>query len=219
MFASPFKFGLPGKELSMSGTVEPWSDSISINFGRQEAINQNVIGESFARVHRRLQAGYRVRVVGASELQMLAMKSISMQPHSFLSFIYAGPHQTISQRYIMETNSTFKLTSDSMLRLDQAYFNLSPPGAAQVTGIKVFKDYDALGAQVSNDYFLSFNRADWTVTIDTGDPSPPIQGEEVFATWSYTGALVRVESFSASHSERFEGTDPKWEVQLSLRGV
>ncbi len=220
-FASPFKFGLPGKEISLDGTLRPWTDSISIQFGREEAVNRNVQGEESQRIHRRLQAGWSVNVKGASEREYYAVKGLFMAAHSFLSFIYAGPHRTVGQRYVMETASTFKLTSDPMLRLDKVLFNLSPPGSTILSGFRVHKDYDAFGENVTNNFFLSFNRADWTVTIDTGDPTPPLQGEEVWVSWDYTGALVRIESFSAKHNDTFEtvGGLPAWDLDLRLRGV
>jgi len=220
-FASPFKFGLPGKEISLDGTLRPWTDSITIQFGREEAVNTNVQGEQYSRIHRRLQAGWSVNIKGATERQYYAIKGLYMAAHSFLSFIYAGPHRTVSQRYIMETASTFKLTSDSMLRLDKTLFGLVPPVATILTGFKVHKDYNAFGEQVTNNYFLSFNRADWTVTIDLTDASPPLQGEEVWASWDYTGSLVRIESFTSRHVDTFEtaGGLPAWDIDLRLRGV
>jgi hypothetical protein len=212
-FASPFKFGLPGSELSLNGTLEPFTDQITVQLGRTEAVNENVQGETFARVFRRREVGFNLKIEGATEAQKNAIESLWLIGHSFLSLIYAGDQALYSERYIMETATTFKMLSTPHLRLDKALNLVGASAAFAVTG--VFDNYDGLGAQVTPNRFFSFNRADWTVAINV----PKTPSDAVFVNSTYKGALVRIDSLSTRQYAFDDFGGISYEISIGVKGV
>ena len=220
-FATDIKLGPPGKEIIFLGssTFDYLSGTFQISAGRKQEESENSIGETFTVLHRRFQRDYSIEVTGASEDLMWQFDSLNALEQQHIAFIYANEWKINSESYITDGLTTVApLKSNSHLLLDRAYNALALPAQVTITG--VFLTQDMAGTQVGTNYFSSFNRSTWKITLAS---SPGAIGTKVYVNYTYKGSLVKVKSpgFRVSHNGVFHpGTGfPVWDLSASLKGV
>ncbi len=214
-FASTIKLGRPTFELSL--TTANYADVVgpfAERMGRIGVDVENLVGEGATNLRRRIQPRISCQMVGAGKKIRDAMRSLYAKPQN-LSFIFADNWAIYSEPYTLETTTTFTMTSNPMLRLDKAYNDLA--GAAILSGFHVFAGDDPLGAQATTDYFSSFSRSTWVVTLGS---SPGAIGTTVYLNYLYTGILCRFSGPPRAASTRFfRDGDRAWDIALELEGV
>lgn len=219
-FAGTIKLGKVGSELTISSpsTFHYLSAPFSQSAGNDQAEVQNTIREHYTVLHRRLAREYQIQCAGADEAMFWKLDSMNALPAQELAFIFADNWPIYSEEYTLETTTTFTMKSNPHLRLDKAYNDIA--GAAQIDVLGVFAGYAVDGSQATTNYFSSFNRATWVVTLS---PSPGAIGTKVYVNWTYKGALVKVRppGFRAIHQARFRPSTgaPMWALSATLVGV
>ncbi len=219
-FQNPIKLGRPRKELSFTANVDELG-RIDQQIGSQERIVKNSVGELFKRTFRKQMADFRVRpefpTSDTLKNQLEGLKLIADEP---LSFFFADDWPIISDRYTMETTTTFTLSTSPYTRLGMAY-KAAGGGDADIisftpTGGGVFLDYDATGGQVSTDLFSAYAADTRIVTIS---PAQSV-GTVVYANWFYKGALVNMRPFRPQNrGGNVSAGKALWTVSLRLEGV
>lgn len=215
--ASTIKLGRPTKELSFDGAVYPIGETLAYGVAPKQAKFENYLGEMFRRVTRKYsKTNYKLNIVAASNEEVMALTGMAGISDTDLSFIFANAWTIPSERYVMETTTTFTLESTAMQKLDYAYNALS--GAAQINVTGVWTVYDAKGAQVDpgtgTNYYASYARATRVVTCAT----PGAAGTVVYVNWNYTGVLCSIASMNVKKNSRhlYNNSNPAWDVDLTL---
>lgn len=218
-YQGTIKIGRPRKELSFTGDVDGLSH-FAQRIGTNEKMVRNAAGEAFRRVFRKQDADFRVRlafpVSDSIKNQLESMKLIADEP---LSFYFADAWPVYSDRYTLDTTTTFKLSTSPYAGLGTAYKAAGGADTDIIAITGVFTDYDVAGGQVSTNYFTSGSYAAATRTVTLGS-SPGAAGTVVYANWTYKGALVFMRPFQPQNrGAHVNGGGPLWAISLRLDGV
>jgi hypothetical protein len=220
-FATDIKLGPVGKEIVLLGssTFDYLTGRFSISAGRKQDETENTVGETFTVLLRRFQREFGFQVDGASEDLMWQFDSLNALTQQHMAFIYADSWKINSEEYVTDGLTTVQpMKTNSHLLLDKAYNAAALPAQVSITG--VFTTQDMAGAQGGTNYFSSFDRATWRITLNA---SPGAIGTRVFVNYTYKGALVKLRppGFRTQYEGLFHPATgaPVWDVAATLKGV
>lgn len=213
-----FKLGRARNEIQFSASLE-MPENLNVEDMSIRSKTESAGGELFVRVRRRNRPKYVLRFEKVSETFIAKLESLVSVSDAPLSLLWADLRNVISDKYILETATTFKLGSNPMTLLGRDYVAAGGLHNEIIVPASVFTTYDPAGAQGGTNYFVagSYNATTRTVTLGS---SPGGAGTVVYCNWRYYGSLVLLEKMTPSHAGgAIESGLPLWDVTLNLEGV
>lgn len=216
-FQTTIKLGRPRNELSFVASVS-FPEAISFNIPQISNVAKNVFGQTYFRVRRRINPSFSVSARSMSESIVQQIESLRNISDTLLSFYWADARNMYSDRYLLDTTTTLKLSTNPMTDLGKTYKDLGGTNSDIITVVGVFTTTDPGGAQGGTNYFSGgglYTATDRKITLGS---SPGAAGTAVYVNWRFNGAHVLMGQLKIKHSGGDVDGSPLYDVDIPLEG-
>jgi hypothetical protein len=213
-FLDPMKLGPPGDELEFKLADDTQlTQAFGERFGRVAVKLDTVSGEGRQVVHQQYDPSFRIVVQGGSHIARDAIRALRAIADVQLGFVYADDWRIPSERYVMETATTFTMRDTPYTRLDKAYDDAALP--ATLGNFGVYTDRKFINNHATSNEFVSYDRQTRLVTTN-----PKTPGDIVFMDYTFKGCTVRFSTHpNAKTIKAFKLGTRAWAISLALEAV